>query len=187
VWLTILSGLAVIGAFFMLIIPGIWLSVALAFRYFTFLIEGRRGTDALRESRDYIKGYWWAVLGRSILLGLALIVVTIVLQIPLGIIFGPLGSSIGQLIMTTFTLPFGMVFLYKMYENLRTMKPELEKVQTKEGRGFIKAAAIVGIFGSIILFVFFVWVLITFHGVPGQSGSGLYMYPQYNNIYGNQP
>ena len=49
----------------MLIIPGIWLAFALVLRPYTLVLEKRKGIDALRQSKDYIKGYWWAVLGRT--------------------------------------------------------------------------------------------------------------------------
>ena len=86
VWVVILQALAVMGAFVMLIIPGIWLGIALSFTAFIFVIEGRRGIDALRQSKDYVKGYWWAVLGRSLLLELVYLVALIVIRIPVTLV-----------------------------------------------------------------------------------------------------
>ncbi len=153
IWLIILNALAVFGGSFMLIIPGIWLGVALGFARYAFVIEERRGIDALRQSKDYIKGYWWAVLGRSILLGLIFLVAIMVVEAPFGILFGRIGANVAGLLLSVFYVPFAAVYAYKIFGNLRTLKPELVAVQTKERTGFIRAAAIVGLVVPIILII----------------------------------
>jgi hypothetical protein len=155
VWLVILSALAVFGGAFMLLIPGIWLAIALAMARYTFVIEGRRGIDAMRQSKDYVKGYWWAVFGRSILIGLLFMAVVIVIELPLGallaVFVGKAGAGIIGFVLTLFYVPFSTVYVYNIFENLRTLKPELAQVKTKEGTGFLKASAIVGLVVPILL------------------------------------
>jgi hypothetical protein len=145
VWVTILEILAVMGGSIMLIIPGIWLGVALMLMMYVFVIEHRRGVDALRQSKDYIKGYWWAVLGRVLLLGLMFLVATIIIEIPIMIIAGNAGRVLVTMLLTLFFVPFSVIYHYVIFENLRELKPALAEAQTKKGTGFIKTSAIVGI------------------------------------------
>ena len=60
---------AVIGGYILLIVPGIMLSIALMFGSYALVVEDKRGMRALAQSRNYVSGYWWAVLGRTMLLG----------------------------------------------------------------------------------------------------------------------
>jgi hypothetical protein len=145
VWVTILELLAVMGASIMLIVPGIWLGVALMLMIYVFVIEHRRGIDALRQSKDYIKGYWWAVLGRVLLLGLIFLAATIIIEIPVMIIAGNAARILVTMVLTLFFVPFSMIYQYVIFENLRALKPELADAQTKKGTGFIKTSAVVGI------------------------------------------
>ena len=185
VWMTILTMFAVLGGSFMLIIPGIWLAVALGVARYVFVIEGRRGIDALRQSKDYIKGYWWAVLGRSLLLGIIVLVAVFVIELPFGVLFaiflGKASAGIIGFVLTLFYAPFSAVYAYKIFENLRELKPELAGAQTKEGTGFIKASAIVGIVAPILLMVLaivislfglFSMIHFTHHSVVPFSGYG---------------
>ena len=145
VWATILELLAVLGGSIMLIIPGIWLAFALSFMAYVFVIEHRRGIDALRQSKDYVRGYWWAVAGRVILLSLIFLAATIVIEIPVMIIVGNAARVFITMAMTLFFVPFSAIYHYVIFENLRELKPDLAEKQTKEGTGFIKASTIVGI------------------------------------------
>ena len=153
VWVVILQAFAVMGAFVMLIIPGIWLGIALSFTAFIFVIEGRRGIDALRQSKDYVKGYWWAVLGRSLLLELVYLVALIVIRIPVALVGGQVAGAVASLVIVPFFVPFAIIYSYVIFENLRERKPHLAEAHTKEGTGFIKTSAIVGIVAPV-LFIF---------------------------------
>lgn len=153
VWVAILAILAVLGSFVMLIIPGIWLATALSFTAYVFVTEKRRGVDALRQSKDYIKGYWWAVLGRALLLSLIYIVAIVIVQIPAVILGGRILSGIVSAVMELFFIPFSAIYSYMIFSDLRERKPELAGIETKEGTGFIKASAIVGIIAPILFVI----------------------------------
>jgi hypothetical protein len=150
VWIGILSFVALLGGMVMLIIPAIWLSFALVLRSYTLVIENRRGLDALRQSKDYIKGYWWAVLGRTILLLILFGIVEVVLQIPFSLIAGTLGRSIASMAASLLIIPFSSVFYYKIYENLRTLKPQLHEAAHSSGK-FLKVSSIIGLVVAILL------------------------------------
>jgi hypothetical protein len=152
VWIGILSLFALIGADIMLVIPALWLIVAIILRSYTLVIENRRGIDSLRQSKEYIKGYWWAVLGRTLLLIILFVIISIILQIPFGLIAGRLGGQVASMIVTVFFLPFASIFYYKIYENLRSLKPDLHAAQPSHG-GFLKVSAIVGLIGAILIII----------------------------------
>ena len=152
VWIAILSSLALMGTAIMLVIPAIWLAILFTLKSYTLVIENRRGMDSLRQSKDYVTGYWWAVFGRALLFGIIIGIGSIIIRLPFGILGVPLISSIVQSIIIVVTVPFSSIFFYKIFENLRTIKPELHDAPAS-GNTFIKVSAIIGIFVWILLIV----------------------------------
>jgi hypothetical protein len=67
-WVTILLAISIVVGFVLLIIPGIFLLVALAFAPLIVVLEGVRGSQALKQSYQYVKGRWFAVFGRYVFL-----------------------------------------------------------------------------------------------------------------------
>ena len=61
--LGLLTTIALVIAFLLLIVPGIWLSVAWALAVPALLFEGGRPWSALRRSFELVKGRWWGVCG----------------------------------------------------------------------------------------------------------------------------
>jgi hypothetical protein len=57
----------------------IFLSVALAFTFPIYFLEGTRYFQAAEKSRAIVRGRWWQVFGNFFLLGLAIILVTLIL------------------------------------------------------------------------------------------------------------
>jgi len=170
----ILEFLSVLGGAAMLIIPGIWLGIALSFAVYIFIIEHRRGIDALRQSKDYVKGYWWAVLGRTLLLALIYVVVMVIVRIPVTLMGGQIAGGILSAVMLLFFIPFSAIYHYIIFNNLRELKPELAEMKTKEGTGFIKASAIVGVIVPILLVILAV-ILIAFGAAYMVRNSGRYV------------
>ena len=153
VWITILEILAVLGGSIMLIVPGIWLAFAFSLMAYVFVIEHRRGIDALRQSKEYIKGYWWAVTGRVLLLGLVYLAAMFILEFPATLLGGRIAGDIMSMVLILFFVPFSAIYHYIIFENLRQLKPELAGAQTQKGRGFIKASAIVGIVVPVLIII----------------------------------
>lgn len=151
-WMVILQMLALVGASVMLVIPGIWLDIALGFVVYAFVIERRRGIDALRQSKNYVKGYWWAVLGKILLLAVIYIAAIIILQM-LALAGGKVLSGLASAVLVLFFVPFAMTYTYLIFQNLRALKPGLAEAQMKEGTGFIKASAIVGIVVPVLFVI----------------------------------
>lgn len=163
-WLLILEALAVTGGFVMLIVPGIWLVFAFSFVSYVFVLERRRWLDALRQSKDYVRGYWWAVTGRILLMGIFVIMAGIIVQWFTGPTFGTAASTIAAMILSLFTTPFTALFSYNLYNNLKALKPELAEAEpAASGGGFIAASVIVAAVALVaiaLVAMFFTW-----HGV----------------------
>ncbi|HUC02116.1 MAG TPA: hypothetical protein VMA75_04435 [Candidatus Paceibacterota bacterium] len=161
VWVIIIEILAVIGGWIMVIIPGIWLAVSLSFTAYVFVIERRRGLDALRQSKDYVKGYWWPVWGRMLLVGVPFVIVEAVLEAIFAAAGGRVLASIVGMVLTLFILPYTSIYNYLIFQNLRELKPEMATAEKKEGGGFIMASAIVGIAVPVLV----VFALVAFGAI----------------------
>src|SRR5258706_8350382 len=68
--IALLSIVIILGGFLLLIIPGIYLAIAYSFSQYALFSDNKRGMEALRASKFYVKGNWWGVFGRGLLFGL---------------------------------------------------------------------------------------------------------------------
>lgn len=57
-----------------LIVPGIIFGVYWMFAQAAVVFTGKRGMQALRYSKALVKGRWWSVLGRFVILGIAYVI-----------------------------------------------------------------------------------------------------------------
>lgn len=110
-WTGFLTGFIICGGFMLFIIPGIIFMVWFFFAQFILIKEDAHGMDALLKSREYVRGEWFNVALRLLLIWAASILVG---AIPLA---GPL------LYMAFF--PFVMIFHYLIYRDLREMKGDV--------------------------------------------------------------
>lgn len=122
-WVGLLVVLVTIIGFVLLIIPGIYLSIALNFFMYVIILENKKGWSTAERSMELVKGRWWAVFGRS--LAFAIIVI-----IPMGIIAGIAGAlnsailvSLVTIVLTTIMVPFSVAYEYLIYKALLKEKP----------------------------------------------------------------
>lgn len=105
-WVSLLAGLAVAGGFLLLIIPGIIFAVWFVCARYIVLFENIRGRAALARSRELAKGYWWAIAGRLLAVGVCSMLIS---WIPF----------VGPIINILFTTPFAIIYIYLIYEDLK--------------------------------------------------------------------
>ncbi|HBD04937.1 TPA: hypothetical protein DCZ32_00580 [Candidatus Uhrbacteria bacterium] len=121
-WLTILNGLIVLGFTGLFIVPGIYIGVAFMFVYYVHFAEGARGFGALMRSKDLIKGNWWNVFGRFLLLIVGIYAVAILLML-LGELFNaPLLFSVVSQLFSILASVYAMAFSVEMYHELAASK-----------------------------------------------------------------
>ncbi len=108
-WVSFLSGLAILGGLILFIVPGIIFSIWFAFSSYILISEGQKGRRALSESKELAKSYWWAIFGRFILLTLLIAVIS----------WSPI---VGDIVSLFFGVPFATIYAYLMYEDLKRIK-----------------------------------------------------------------
>lgn len=81
-FVSIFSSLIIGIGFLLLIIPGIMFLTWYQFAQYTLLIDNQHGLKALKTSKELVKGRFWAVLGRMILLMIIFVVFSFVTDIP---------------------------------------------------------------------------------------------------------
>lgn len=126
-WISFLASLATLVGFLLLIIPGIIIGVWFVFPIVVYMVEGDRGTVALRKSREYVRGYWWAVFGRLVVLFIFLGAISIVPAIFI-LADSPALNAIElvyRFALQFFTLPFLSVYIFTLYGHLKQAKASL--------------------------------------------------------------
>lgn len=154
IWLSILSCFLIVGSGVLFIIPAIIVGVWAIFSVYVLFAEDKRGFEAIVASRNYVRNYWWAVLGRIFVLVLATMVVNgIIIGIAKGI-FGNLGVAIVQPLVTFLLLvPFTLVYVYRLYGRLKNVKANETPVDMTGTRKWFIGLSIWGVVASIIIFV----------------------------------
>lgn len=116
----VLTVLAVIGGFILLIIPGFIVLTRLWVSTPAVVIEDRRGREALKRSWNLVTGYSWPVFGAIIVSGL----LTGLFSSLLTAVFPDnlAGEAIGQTIATILTTPYSVLVGILIYFSLRVRK-----------------------------------------------------------------
>lgn len=104
-WILLLVSSIVITGFLFFIVPGIMLSVSLLFALYPLYDDDLRGMDAVLVSYYYVKGRWWNIFGKLLLIWLIAIILDLI-------------PFVGQILYLLFT-PFLFLFLVAMYRNLK--------------------------------------------------------------------
>lgn len=90
IWVSIISGLVVFAGIFLFIIPGIVVAIWTSFAVYILINENIGGFSALARSREYVRGYWWDVFGR--------VLVVLVLFFVVGLVGGLILTSLTHIV-----------------------------------------------------------------------------------------
>ncbi len=150
-WVGILLGLIFWGGMIMFIIPGVMMMVWFSFSGFTFVIEGKRGLNALLQSREYVRGYWWALFGRVVVMSAVILIPIFAVQYATTVVFGKAVATITYVLISIVITPLGMAYSYKLYQNMTALKPGLAATTPTSGRGFLITSAILGLVAPILI------------------------------------
>jgi len=112
--------------FMALFVPALIFAIFYTFACYAFIFEGKRDIDAIRRSRELVAGYWWAVLGRFILLGIVLMLFIMIISLPLQFLSpSGVGAAIWNIVVQIINYlvgPIGLIFTYLMYQDLVKIK-----------------------------------------------------------------
>jgi hypothetical protein len=121
---SLLAGLAVLGGFILLVIPGFIFLTRFSVSVPALVVEGKRGRAALSRSWNLVKGQSWPVFGTFVVAGLLTGAVSGILTAPfsdswfLRGLFAGIGSAL--------TMPFTALVLSLIYFDLRVRKDGLD-------------------------------------------------------------
>ncbi len=116
----VLSALAIVGGFILLIVPGFIVLAHLTCVIPVLVIEGRRGREALRRSWDLVRGFAWQVFGTIIVAGLLTGLVSGVLTAPFGGNWA--ARSLAASLASVVTMPYTALVCVFIYLDLRVRK-----------------------------------------------------------------
>lgn len=121
--LSLLIGLIVMVGLVLLVVPGIIFMVWFSLAAYVLLLENSSIIDSLKKSREYVRGRWWPVFGKILMMILFSILAGFALGLIAGIVVGILGiqnasNLIGQLVSFVVT-PVCMAYIYFMYQDLK--------------------------------------------------------------------
>jgi hypothetical protein len=108
-WISLLAGLAVMGGFILFVIPGIIFAVWFGFSIYVFIFDGIKGSSALKKSKELVKGYWWPVFARFLVIWIVAMLISWI-------------KGLGPIINVFFVIPFCAVYLKVLYEDLKIVK-----------------------------------------------------------------
>jgi len=169
-----------LGAFSLLIIPGVILSVLLSQATFTLVVDGKRDFSALLASWQLVRNYFWAVVGRLAILWVVSILAAGILVVILSLLGLSPSLSLGVqslselaraqfsgrvlpaiIIINAFKLfvltPFSILFLFELYKSLRANTADLPKLteeSLKKRRTLLITCGVLGIFVLLVFLVF---------------------------------
>lgn len=123
--LSIVVGVASLVAYLLLIIPGIIVSVWWAFAAFILILEGKGIVDSMKQSREYVRGKWWGVFGRMVLLGVVVIAVSIVIGMIAGVLSSGLVAGLASAVITLVVTPFAVSYMYLLYQDVKGITAEV--------------------------------------------------------------
>lgn len=116
--LSIVSSLLILLGFLLFIIPGIIVAVWFTFVYFILVLDGKSIIESLKTSKSLVKGNWWGIFGRLIVVGL----VAIIAYTFLGFVTAWLPAIVGlawTLLISAFIAPFTMIYAFMIYRDLK--------------------------------------------------------------------
>jgi hypothetical protein len=106
-----------------LIVPGVYLFVRWYFVPQAVVLEGARGTGALRASGRLVEGLWWRTFGLIILVNVAALLVAVVLGAPFTAAADKADRAVwalvGQVVAGSVVQPFGALYSTLLYFDLR--------------------------------------------------------------------
>jgi len=134
IWVDILVTLLLFLWGLLFIIPAIIMAVNYSMAIW-ILLEGQySGYGTIKQSKILVRGYWWAIFGRQLILIILAIIIFAILAGISWSIFGPAsvrgneqgsGNEIFSAlinIVTALIMPFYMIYLYNIYKNLVAIK-----------------------------------------------------------------
>lgn len=120
------SGILVLLWSILLVIPGIMFAIYYAFASLIVVFENKKPWESIKESKQLIKGYWWATFGRLLFIGLIIFVINFIFAfigelMPEKSIYFSVWNVIMQIVFVVIS-PIVIAYTYLLYKNLKDVK-----------------------------------------------------------------
>ncbi len=150
-WVLLLNACIVAGGVMLLVVPAIIFGFWSYLSNYVFAYEDRRGLEAFLQSKEYVRGHTWALLGRLILVGLGAGLATGLVRT----LFGDQGlGEFLAFVLQFFIGMFLLVYGYQLYLRFERLRPELKAVRPQvRDRRFFAGVGILGILGPILILI----------------------------------
>jgi len=130
IWVYLLLNIIIAGGFLLFLIPGVLFTIWFSLALFVLIFEEKKGFEALFRSKQLIKGNFWGVLARFLILnlitGIGLFLIFALIFLGTGnkqIIEG--ASGLLSYLLQLFIIPFFIIYAFLIYDNLREIKSEI--------------------------------------------------------------
>lgn len=150
VWVSLLSGLILMLAAMLLIVPAIIAGVWFSFIAYIVIEENVGGLKALIKSKMYVQGNWWNVFRKLVFM----VLVSIVFGAIFGVVISILGVNITNNkelfeLLTNYLLnplltPLMVIFNYKLFKFIKVKKGNFDVTSTRNMKAILIAAAVIG-------------------------------------------
>ena len=168
----IMTSLSCLGALALLIIPGIILSGYLFFSIYELIDKQKKGFQALLGSWALVRGYWWELVGKTIMIGLRILLIgllySLAILIPVLILVVPgmvfhimalliIGTIIGAIafmfLIFAFLVPLGMIATFELYYNFCDVKglEVADETLDKKRKSKLIISMIIGVIAGILI------------------------------------
>ena len=124
--LSILIGLTIVVGLIMLVIPGIVFAIWLCFATFVLVLENGQIVDSMKRSREYVRGRFFEVALRLVVIGLVAIVVMVAFTGVATLIGstlttnGEMAANIGSSLISLVLSPVTLAYVYLMYQDIKS-------------------------------------------------------------------
>jgi len=153
-WVWFLFNVIVAGAFLIFIIPGILFFIWFSLAIFMLLFEEKKGLNALFKSKHLIKGNFWKVFTRFLIVFLIIVGVAFSLAF-VSVHFGQknkqIADPLNQILsyfLWLFLLPFILIYGYLIYNDLKEIKAEVPYKEPSKSKKIIYSLP--GVLGTLL-------------------------------------
>lgn len=119
----VLAGLGIAVGLLLLILPGVYVAVRWYLAPQVVVVDGARGTEALRRSAELVRGAWWRTFALVLLANLAALLPAFILLAPFEALADSQDRAVWSLVGTvateTVAAPFVALFSTLLYFDLR--------------------------------------------------------------------
>jgi hypothetical protein len=117
-WVWILFVLVMFGGLLLLVVPGLIFIIRYGFAPYVLIHKGPRGWKALRESKRLVRGYWWPIFGRYMLISVFFIVFLILSAF----VFWGLPSKAVMAVINPLWIIFVTIYSFVIFQDLEAIK-----------------------------------------------------------------